>query len=234
MYRFISKNLENKKFLLIFFSILLIFFLLTLAYKNNNSIKNINTKNYQLSLGNELILIKKYFLNQIKSPFININHEIKSGDTIGKILKKYNIKNNEIQKIIDQYQKYGKSNQLAVGNVINLVIDKSLSKEKYSITNFFIPITKSTSIEMKKNELGAIESKKIITQLYKKTVVAENIIENNLYSSAINSKINPDTIIEFARIFGFEIDFQRDIRKNDYFKIVYDKFFDENGEFIKS
>ena len=46
--------------------------------------------------------------------------------------------------------------------------------------------------------------------------------------------INPDTIIEFARIFGFEIDFQRDIRKNDYFKIVYEKYFDENGEFIKS
>ena len=47
-------------------------------------------------------------------------------------------------------------------------------------------------------------------------------------------KVNPDTIIEFARIFGFEIDFQRDIRKNDYFKIIYEKYFDENGEFIKS
>ena len=46
--------------------------------------------------------------------------------------------------------------------------------------------------------------------------------------------INPDTIIEFARIFGFEIDFQRDIRKNDYFKIIYEKYFDENGEYIKS
>ena len=55
-----------------------------------------------------------------------------------------------------------------------------------------------------------------------------------LYSSATKAKINPDTIIEFARIFGFEIDFQRDIRKNDYFRIVYDKYFDEKGEFIKS
>ena len=50
----------------------------------------------------------------------------------------------------------------------------------------------------------------------------------------MEENINPDTIIEFARIFGFEIDFQRDIRKNDYFKIVYEKYFDENGEFIKS
>ena len=70
--------------------------------------------------------------------------------------------------------------------------------------------------------------------MYKKKTLTENIISNNLYSSAIEAKVNPDTIIEFARIFGFEIDFQRDIRKNDYFKILYEKYFDENGEYIKS
>ena len=77
-------------------------------------------------------------------------------------------------------------------------------------------------------------SRKIITKLYKKKVISENIIKNNLYTSAVEAKITPETIIEFARIFGFEIDFQRDIRKNDYFKIIYEKYFDENGEFIKS
>ena len=74
----------------------------------------------------------------------------------------------------------------------------------------------------------------MITKLFKRNVVAENIIKNNLYSSAVEANINPDTIIEFARIFGFEIDFQRDIRKDDYFKIVYEKYFDESKEFIKS
>ena len=75
---------------------------------------------------------------------------------------------------------------------------------------------------------------KIITKLYKKKTLSENTINNSLYSSALEVGINPDTIIEFARIFGFEIDFQRDIRKNDYFKILYEKYFDESGEFIKS
>ena len=96
------------------------------------------------------------------------------------------------------------------------------------------PITKSTTIAITKNEENKIISKKIITKLYKKKILSENTIKNNLYSSAVKSNINPDTIIEFARIFGFEIDFQRDIRKNDYFKIVYEKYFDEFGEFIKS
>ena len=99
---------------------------------------------------------------------------------------------------------------------------------------FSIPLSKSTTISITKNEENKIVSEKIITKLYKKTVLSGNVIKKNLYSSAVEAKINPDTIIEFARIFGFEIDFQRDIRKNDYFNILYEKYYDENGEFIKS
>ena len=109
-----------------------------------------------------------------------------------------------------------------------------MSVEENSISKFSIPISKSTTIEIIKNEENKITSKKIITRLYKKQVLAENIILDNLYSSAIKAEVNPDTIVEFARIFGFEIDFQRDIRKKDYFKIVYDKYFDEYGQFVKS
>jgi len=123
---------------------------------------------------------------------------------------------------------------LLTGNKIDIIIEENLSKKNYSIAKFAIPITKSTTIEISKDEQGKIASKKIITKLYKKRILSENVIKNNLYSSAIKAKINPDTIIEFARIFGFEIDFQRDIRKNDYFKIIYDKYFDEYGEFVKS
>ena len=76
--------------------------------------------------------------------------------------------------------------------------------------------------------------KRLLPNYTKKKKLSENIIRKNLYSSAREANINPDTIIEFARIFGFEVDFQRDIRKNDYFKILYEKYFDENKEFIKS
>ena len=120
------------------------------------------------------------------------------------------------------------------GNIIEIIIKKNLSGKDNSIVKFSIPITKSTTIEIVRDDDDKIIANKIITRLYKKKVLAENIILENLYSSALEAKMNPETIIEFARIFGFEIDFQRDIRKKDYFKIVYEKYFDENGEFIKS
>jgi len=119
-------------------------------------------------------------------------------------------------------------------NKINITLERKSLKDKKTIISFNVPITKSSSVSITRNEDNKIISKKIITKLYKKKVLSENIIKSNLYSAAVKAKINPDTIIEFARIFGFEVDFQRDIRKNDYFKILYEKYFDENGKYIKS
>ena len=232
MYEIIRKNLDNKKFTL-FGIIITLLILIAISYKNDDEkIKKTNIVK-AINENSDIVNFKKFLLDQIKSPYLNVNYEILPGDTIQKILKKYKVKNREIQIVINEYKKFGKSNQLSVGKKISIIIEKNI-KEENSVIKFSVPISKSTTIEIAKNEENKLISKKIITKLYKKKVLAENIIKNNLYSSAVKAKINPDTIIEFARIFGFEIDFQRDIRKNDYFKIVYDKYFDESGKFIKS
>jgi len=234
MHQVFKKNWDKSKYLILSGIFITSILLLTVVYKSDEKIIK---KSITIGISYEnpdLKTFKKFLLNQIKSPFTNLNYEIKKGDTIQKILKKFKVQNNEIQNIINQYKKYGNPNQLLAGNKIDIIIKKSSSTNKNTIIKFSVPITKSTTIAITKNEDNKIISNKIITKLYKKKILSENIIKKNLYSSAIENNINPDTIIEFARIFGFEIDFQRDIRKNDYFKIIYEKYFDENGEFIKS
>ena len=234
MYQVLKKNWDKSKYLILSGIFITLILLLTVVYKSDERIIK-KSKSIEISYESpDLKTFKKFLLNQINSPFTNLNYEIKNGDTIQKILKKLKVQNNEIQTVINQYKKYGNPNQLLVGNIINIIIEKNLTTNKNFIVKFSVPVTKSTTIGIIRDEDNKITSQKIITKLYKKKTLAENIITKNLYSSAIEAKINPDTIIEFARIFGFEIDFQRDIRKNDYFKIIYEKYFDENGEFIKS
>ena len=234
MYQDIKKNWGKAKLLILFATTITLLLLLTVVYKSDQKITKKSELIKDFNEESDLKKFKKFLLNQIKSPFINLDYEINKGDTIQKILRKYKVQNSEIQTVINQYKKFGKPNQLLVGQKIDIIIKKEPATKKNSIIKFSVPITKSTTIEITKNEENKIISKKIITKLYKKKILSENIIKNNLYSSAIEARVNPDTIIEFARIFGFEIDFQRDIRKNDYFKIIYEKYFDENGEFIKS
>ena len=234
MYETLKKNWDKTKYFALSSFIIIFLLLLAVVYKNDNKItKKIdgNKDSYEVT---DLKIFKEFLLDQIKSPFTNINYEIKKGDTIQKILKKYKVQNNEIQTIINQYKKYANPNQLLVKNKIDIIIEENPSTNKNSVQKFSVPITKSTTIEITKDSENKIISKKIITKLYKKKILSENIIVKNLYSSAIEINISPESIIEFARIFGFEIDFQRDVRKNDYFKIFHEKYFDENGKFIKN
>ena len=231
MYQILKQGKEKAIYFVLFVFIISLLLLVAVVFKNDEIIKNGGANvSFQHQ---DLTSIKKFLLKKIRSPFIDINYEIKSGDSIQKILKKFKIENNEIQNTINQYKKYSNPNQLFTNNKIDIVLEEKVSKKGNSIIKFSVPITKSTTIEISKNEQGKIISKKIITKLYKKRTLTENVIKKNLYSSAIEAKINPGTIIEFARIFGFEIDFQRDIRKNDYFRILHEKFFDENGQFVK-
>jgi murein DD-endopeptidase MepM/ murein hydrolase activator NlpD len=126
------------------------------------------------------------------------NYEVKKGDTIQKILKNYKIKNSEIQSVIQQYKKYVNSKQLLIGNKIEITIKKTPTNKGNSVIRISVPVTKSTTVEIKKNEEGKIISEKIITKFYKRKALAENIIKKSLYASAVNAKINPETIIEFA------------------------------------
>tara|TARA_B100000029_G_scaffold436352_1_gene450922 strand:+ start:312 stop:1613 length:1302 start_codon:yes stop_codon:yes gene_type:complete len=232
MDQFFREKWEKTKYFVLISATLLVFVIIANYYKNEDTA---SSKNEIISYsGPELKLIKDFFFSQIKSPFFYKNYEVQKGDNIQKILKNYKIKNKEIGGVIKEYKKYANSKQILAGNKIEITIKKTPNNKDNSIIKISIPITKSTTIEIKKNDEGEIISEKIITKLYKKKVFAENVIKKSLYTSAINAKINPDTIVEFARIFGFEIDFQRDIRKNDYFKIVYDKYFDETGQFVKS
>ena len=40
--------------------------------------------------------------------------------------------------------------------------------------------------------------------------------------------------MEFARIYGFQVDFQRDIKKQDKFQIMYEVFLNEKKQIIES
>jgi len=142
------------------------------------------------------------------------------------ILKKYLVKPEEIKEIVKKLKEKKLSNIYA-GRELSIVLKQKENTEENSLISALYPISNTLSIEIKKNKDNFIIKENIL-QLYKKEVVVENFIDNNLYASATGVDIEPNIIIEFARIYGFEIDFQRDIRKGDRFEILYEKFVDDN------
>ena len=211
-------------FSLIFF-ILLTFFIINNYFEKKNQEYEANIKTISKSSG--FSNLTNFFISKINSPYSEIRYLIKNNDTIEKILKKFDVENNDIKNIsVNLKQK--KLSNIYSGRELLIILKKS-DDGNNTVVNLQFPISNTNSIEIRRSEDEFVIRENIL-QLKKSEVVIRNEIKNNLYSSAVEVGIEPNIIVEFARVFGFEVDFQRDIRKGDWFEIYYEKFKDDNNK----
>ena len=224
--KIIKKNIE----ITFLFLLLLITISITHIYNNKKILIDENYKN----LINNIYFQKS--INQIFDNLVprykNINHKVSSGETFDKILNNYSIPNEEINQIKKKLNSDYDINNLKPNLEIKITIDQSNNKK---ITSFLFPVSRTEKIQLTRNlDNNLFEKKIIITNLNKKIVFKEGKITQSLYKTAIDLKVQPNVIIEFARIYGFQVDFQRDIRKNDNFQIMYEVFEDDDGKVFET
>ena len=224
--KIIKKNIE--------ITFLFLLLLITISSTNIYNNKKISIdKNYKNLINN--IYFQKS-INQIFDNLVprykNIDHKISSGETFDKILNNYSIPNEEINQIKKKLNSDYNINNLQPNLEIKITIDQSNNKK---ITSFLFPVSRTEKIQLTRNlDNNLFEKKIIITNLNKKIVFKEGKITQSLYKTAIDLKVQPNVIIEFARIYGFQVDFQRDIRKNDNFQIMYEVFEDDDGKIFET
>ena len=218
--------LNKKKYLFYFFLIVVIFFVYAVILnqiKLHTELKENNLNSFLKS--NEFNNVKNFISENIKSPYKEYNYIVQNNDTLEKILKKYNIDNTEINKIASAIIKKKLSNIYA-GTEIKIVTKEE--KETNKIISLVYSVDAITSVEIKRSK-DKFNVAKIVLKLKKKEIVLSNSIKNNLYSSAVKAGIEPNIIVEFANIFGFEVDFQRDIRTGDMFEVYYEQYVDDEN-----
>ena len=223
-----SLFINNSKILvLISIIILALIFAILLNYqkilkdqKHNNFINNIYLKK-----------TLKEIINNLEPKYKKYNHKIKSGETFDKILNSYSIDKQQIIAIKENLLKKININKLNTSQRIQITIDQTNNK----ITEFIFQISNTEKIILSKTKGNTGFNKKILTvKLNKKIIYTENMILQSLYKAATDQNIPPNIIIEFARIYGFQVDFQRDIRKEDKFQIMYEIFIDKNDKIIET
>ena len=98
-----------------------------------------------------------------------------------------------------------------------------------------------SSIEIMKDQINSllisisnnISIKKVQKNVELITSFKSGVIESSFYQSAIDSDIPDSVIMDFAYIFGWDVDFVFDIREGDSFHVIYDTPYSE-GEKVKN
>ena len=188
--------------------------------------------NYKNTIDN--VYFKKTFnhlFDQLEPKFKKINHNVSAGETFNNILEKYSVQKKEINEIKKKLIKKVNLNKLNTNQKIEFTIDQ----KNNVIREFIFKLSKTEKIYLTRDtETKEFNQKILLTRLSKNIVYKENVILDSLYRSATQKKVPASIIVEFARIYGFQVDFQRDIRKKDTFQIMYEVFIDDNNKIIET
>ena len=242
IFQFLNKNaayivkslrgIKDEKLSLIVFSFLFLI-VAAIVFSYNSSIKKKRSEQIDFFISSDqTVLLKNYLLNQIKSPYLEYDYVVKNNDTVESILKKFSVKPAEINFIVTKIKKMKLSN-ITPGQKVQFVLKREKDNKSMEIIKVEYPISKTTFVNIDKSK-DKLEITKNVTELFKRDVVVQGVISNNLYSSAVKVGMEPNVIVEFARIYGFEVDFQRDIRKGDVFEVMYERFLDDRNKKIKT
>ena len=221
----IKKNLE-------IFSLILVL-LITIIF---TSYYNFNKKIIINSYGDllENVYFKKsinHLFNNLEPRFKKIEHVVNVGETFDRIMEQYSVNQFEIKQIKKELSKKIDINRLKLNQKFHFTVDQT----SYLVKEFIFQVSKTEKIYLTRNNFDdKFNQKIVVTKLNKKIIYDENIILESLYRSAIEEKIPANIIIEFARIYGFQVDFQRDIRKKDGFQIMYEVFLDDKNNIIET
>ena len=206
------KNLQNKlKKNFEIFGLILLIFITAVSTSYFNYKKNLNEKNYYNFIDN--VYFQKtlnHLFNNLEPKYKKIKHKIQSGETFDKILENYSIEKKEIIKIKKSLKEKVDINKLNTKQSIQF----SLNKTNNKIEEFIYQFSNTEKIYLKRNIKKDIFNKEIISvKLDREVIYKENLIIQNLYKATTDKKIPANIVIEFAEIYGFQVDFQRHKKK---------------------
>ena len=184
--------------------------------------KNILQNTY---LQKTLISVSK----SLEPRFETINYVVSSGESFEKILDEIEIESKEKTKFLNYFLNKKLKFKIYENQKITFEIDNLKNRK---ITKIVIPINKKKDLIISYNKSNKLKTVELSKELSLNLVYKENFIKNSLYKSAIDKNIDPNIIVQFAQIYGFQVDFQRDIRKNDSFQIVFEEFKNDNNKTV--
>ena len=229
MLKKLTEKLKNNIEVFSLILLILVTVISTTYFNHNESIAKKKNNDFV----NNIFLKKtlNHIINNLEPKYKRVKHKIKLGETFDKILDNYSIDREEIFAIKNSLKKKINLNKLNTKQSLEFSIDQTNNR----INEFTFKISNTEKIYLSKNDKNQKFSQEIISiKLDKKIIYKENIILQSLYKAATDQNIPANTIIEFARIYGFQVDFQRDIRKQDKFQIMYEVYINEKKEIIQT
>ncbi len=161
---------------------------------------------------------------------------IKKGGSVSEILGKLKFETIEIYHITKALEKVHSLAKIKAGSKIYISYNEVEANQAgdtiKKLKKLKIYVSSKITLELYKNTNDEFVAYNNKIGLLPKIQLKTGLITRSLYEDALKAKIPPAIILEFIRYHSFDVDFQRDVRKNDRFTILYELLYNNEGEFI--
>ena len=186
-----------------------------------------NGESKDQELENNLITVKDFLFNQFNSGATKVELKVRNGDSIQRILYDQKISPPEVNNVLNALRREYNVGTLRNDQKVYLIVKRE--KNGNFVSRLTVNIDNITSVHVFLNKDNVYETKRVTKILTKKNHLVETTIDRGIYRTAKQSGIENSIVAQFARLYGFEVDFQRDLKKNDKIKIFYERYLDDDG-----
>ena len=176
------------------------------------------------SLPEERIEITESFNEEISEVLSYRIHEVMDGENLSIIFEEFKVPLNTAYRIF-RLDKNNLLSKIKPGDEMKFTYlgedITGIEIIKDSINSILIEITDKISIKKISKDVELIQSFK------------SGVIKTSFYEAALEAEIPDSIIMDFAYIFGWDIDFIFDIREGDSFNVIYETPYSE-GEKVKN
>lgn len=156
-------------------------------------------------------------------PNLPSSEKIRFGDNIISLLKRAEVNDEALFDFINSDSTAKKLFQLRAGKEITIQTraDNTLAWLRYPLST---ESTKEESILIKRDDSGNLTSEIETIEYELDIAVKSGVITSSLFGTAAKVELPDEVAIQMAEIFSSSIDFNRELRKGDNFRVVYESY----------
>lgn len=161
---------------------------------------------------------------------------VKSGDTMMRLMERATIPRKQAVKAIRAMRKLYDPRRIVPGQKLTIdytASDADLADRGYLLRRVHLTTAIDRAVSVERKEKGRYRARVIRTPLKKRLGRAAGTIRSSLYLAAEVVHLPRPVLIQLIRIYSWDVDFQRDLRPGDSFAVAWEKYYTEDGAFVR-
>lgn len=164
-----------------------------------------------------------------------ISVDLEKADTLDVVLTSAKVNSEKVAQIMASMKHAKQSTSLKSGARVQLEVNNVLHAAGIVDPKKITILSDSTKVETTYNtDTNAYESKSMKMPMEWQVQLVTGNINGSFYTSARKAGAHPNVISQLINLYSYDVDFQRDIKLGDGFKILYEYETDYRGKSVKN